>query len=229
MKPYLPCLALCILVACGPESGSDSAGTDTDATDASTSGTSTSGASSTAPTTGVSSTAPTTGASSTDPTTDDEPFENSCDCSGPCDLPLCDAFTVNCETDSCDPAWWWAVTDEAALECAIAGLRDGKPGFIEWSREFGFHAGTDEVVRVMVLPGGSVLRRSSTPKICKSGPTMRVAIAEPGHFEGCLAEPDGLARFFCMTDGLLDEFFECTPAGPGECEPDEPDPDWPEE
>ncbi|PCC71994.1 hypothetical protein SAMN02745121_08027 [Nannocystis exedens] len=189
--------ALYVLVACGPEPGSD---TDT-ATDSDTSGASTTAASSTAPTTGP------------------VPEGELCGCEdASCHTSICDAFVVGCEWEPCDPELWWAVTDESALGCAVKALRDRKPGLVEWSRNFGFDTGTAERLLVRIREDGTVSHVQLFPSRCQGGPITHFALADAGYFEGCLAEPDALARFLCMDAGFRERLAECGEAPALSCE-----------
>jgi hypothetical protein len=215
MKSRLIYFALYALVACGPAPGSatDSA-TDTDTTGAPGSGSSSSDSSS-------------SDASSTAPTTGDFPEGELCVCVGDpaCKSSICEAFVVGCEWEPCDPELWWAVDDEPALECAIQALRDRKPGGLEWSRTFGFDTGTAEQLIVRIRDDGTVLHMQSFPDHCQAGPFTHFTIEDAGYFEGCLAEPDALARFLCMNDGFREGVASCGEAQPTWCDQD---PGWTE-
>lgn len=58
--------------------------------------------------------------SDTDGTTGDPPAEVSeCSDRDPDAAQLCGPVGLGCEVESCDPDLWWAVDDEADLECTL--------------------------------------------------------------------------------------------------------------
>lgn len=203
MKSRLLYFALYALVACGPAPGSDT-DTDTGSDSGSTGG-------------------PGSGSSSTGPTAPDVPESELCSCNGSpgCGVVTsCENFVVACEWEPCDPEMWWAVDDEPALECAIQALRDRRPGSVTWTVIFGFDAGTAEEVILDIRDDGTAVYRPTYPRRCRRGPGTHLTLEDVSYFEGCLAEPDALARFTCLNEGFVEALAVCGEEVAIECEPD---------
>jgi hypothetical protein len=193
MKLFLSIFAMFSLVACGPEPGG---------------GTDSAGGGSTGD------------ASTTDPTTGDVPPADLCGCDGEaCGEWLCGPVGLGCEQDDCDPKLWWAVDDEADLECTLEALRDRTPGRLQWSLTFGFDVGTAEEVSVTIRADGTILRNVESPALCRRGPNTHSTLKDAGYFTGCLAEPDARARFLCMKEAVLADVAECAGESDIECPP----------
>ncbi len=118
---------------------------------------------------------------------------------------LCPTLTIMCDHD--DPKCpiydgfgggpgEVAVNDEDALACVLTALRDGEPGMVEWTIEWGlitvdrFYIREDRTVlthRIDADEGGPL-----------HGPVTLEPLAAAGVFEFCLAEPALRDRVACL-------------------------------
>jgi hypothetical protein len=123
--------------------------------------------------------------------------------------PICDTITVRCPRASSD-MYACAVEyeyAEEALTCSLVALRDrsqGKLAVDAVNDICGLEGcGSDEYEIALVGDDRAVRVTCSASPIGPEGSTSRiVALADPSHFDGCLALESPADRYDCMLDGL---------------------------
>ncbi len=186
------------------DTGSQSTGSpSTDTTDASATDSATDSATASGPTTS-------TTATSSD--TDGVPAGCACAVPAPCSVPLCS--TVAFDQDNLDSGGIDTDGDvelEAALTCALAALRDGKPGRIDWTYKVG--QGQVEQYGSFELFGDGTARRSfgGIEDLCTylSDDVSVGPLRDAKVYDDCLTEPETLTRFACVRNAVVTVLDVC--------------------
>jgi len=125
---------------------------------------------------------------------------------------LCDPVTWTCPRPqdfyACNPRLEYEY-DEAALDCAIAALRDGVSGRLAlWGDEvgFGFEGPVNTLHEVTIVDAQAAFVQTwSLPPVgeASGGAPVLHTIAAPAHFAGCLTLSAGSERHDCLWQGLV--------------------------
>lgn len=215
---FLSLVLLALSGACGP-------GTEPGDGDGSAGGTADATASSSASTTSPGGTSITTQADGSTTTGGGEALPPGCTCREPVedgmsceDLALtecegeaiCAALVGMCSRPNpdlymCDPKYY--SYDEAILACMLEALRDRTPGKLEISVEndvCGLEGCGSNWTEITIVPDERAVVRScsTSPLWAESSSTSIDALAEPAHFDGCLALATVVERYECMRAGL---------------------------
>jgi hypothetical protein len=203
-------MLLVVLAGCGPRAGDGES--DAGGSGSASSGASSGAADSTSTTADTSTGAPEVlpdGCSCRD--VDEDAFECSELATVACDGVLaCDTITVQCARPNPDmyACEGELAYDEAALECALEALRDRTPGklsIVAENAECGFEGcGRDEREIVVFASGDALVTScSASPIGAEDADAELGALAEPAHFEGCLALAEAADRYGCLHEGLI--------------------------
>jgi hypothetical protein len=123
--------------------------------------------------------------------------------------PICETITVRCpragaDMYACAVEYEYA---EEALTCSLVALRDRSPGKLAVDAVNDIcgleGCGSDEY-EIAIVGGDRAVRVScSASPIGAEGSTSRiVTLADPSHFDGCLALESPADRYDCMLEGL---------------------------
>jgi hypothetical protein len=212
MRKAMACLLGCAL-GCGPGRTIDSGETGGASTGAGTAGTSSSAGASASATSSPDTTAGGCGAECFD---DCQCWREGEDRIGDFAQPLvcpaqmlCPRVTLECARPvlfyPCDGEYLY---DEAALQCALEALRDGKPGVLEIDSEdlTAYFEGTYQTTfTIRILDAGhAILGSWGGQHDIPSADVPTARTLPPGHFEGCLEQPDPGPRYRCLFQGLVE-------------------------
>jgi hypothetical protein len=105
----------------------------------------------------------------------------------------------------CDPASF--TYDEAILACMLGALRDRTPGKLVISIEndiCGFEGCGSNRTEITILPDDLAVERdcSTSPLGAEGSWSSLATLAEPAHFDGCLALATPPERYACMQAGI---------------------------
>ncbi len=125
--------------------------------------------------------------------------------------PICDELVGMCSRPNpdmyaCDPEYY--AYDEEVLTCLIEALRDRTPGKLaidDQNDTCGLEGCGSDRLEITIVPGDRAVVRYcySSPLSAEESSTSIAGLAEPAHFEGCLALAIQGQRYQCMRDGLV--------------------------
>lgn len=219
---------LTLVLGCpGPKGGDDTTGTGT--TLATTSG------ATLATTDEVTTGTDTTTATTTDTTTDttgtsvcaDHPVTDACCCfelagqgegytANRCPAePMCPTIMGVCAQDfmipDC-PADMLTTSSDAAIQCALEALRDGKVGRIDWQLGGAEIPGQSGELVSFALPGDGTMFRwgyDYFDLLAEVLPAVHATLQPAQYFDDCLALPTAPERFVCLRGAPMGEIEVC--------------------
>jgi hypothetical protein len=103
--------------------------------------------------------------------------------------------------DDPDSVDTFVVPNPAALDCALAALRDGTPGVLRWNWEAHDGQITDEGY-ILIRPDRIAVRRDWgwDDLSFEVGPALSGQLPLSAHYTDCLADPDPATRFDCLRE-----------------------------
>lgn len=123
---------------------------------------------------------------------------------------ICDELYSMCTRPNpdmymCDPASF--TYDEAILACMLEALRDRTPGKLVIASEndiCGLEGCGSDRTEITILPDDLAVERdcSASPLGAESSWSTLATLAEPAHFDGCLALPTPQERYGCLRSGI---------------------------
>lgn len=128
-----------------------------------------------------------------------------CECPDGCGAQLCSQVTNLC-AQSCEETP--AELDAAALDCALAALRDRDVGTVRWiAGSFSGQFGDGGELKIR-SDGTAVYTPESYADLCTSaGPVVLGTLRDPSFFENCRVTQD----FGCLADALASTETTCSP------------------
>jgi hypothetical protein len=127
-----------------------------------------------------------------------------------CGDALCDVAMV-----VADPESEWEepmIANPEAVDCALMALRDRTPGVLTWDEEYSFGMYTESGY-VLIYDGGEAVHRDWGVDDLNywASEALRFELLAPEVYEACLADPDPLSRYGCLTAPPQVELEVCDP------------------
>lgn len=119
-----------------------------------------------------------------------------------------------CGEDSCDmvlaTTYLFELVNPDALLCALASLRDRKPGLLRYDLDVEGNYGRDRGYILILDDGTAIVRRWGHEDLSAwVGDAVQVVLPDPCAFEMCLAELDDWKRFDCLRDFPYQQLGVC--------------------